>query len=62
MCVLLTNLKVPSRFRSSIQSIASMKDLTDTNYKSLDCHVMLTTILPIAIRAIDPLFLKMEIT
>jgi hypothetical protein len=38
-----------------------MKDLTVTNYNSHDCHVMLTTFLPIAIRAMNPLFLKMEI-
>jgi hypothetical protein len=39
-----------------------MKDLTVTNYNSHDCHVMLTTFLPIAIRAINPLFLNMAIT
>jgi hypothetical protein len=62
MCVWLKNLKVPSRFCSSIQSIVSMKDLTVTNYNSNDCYVMLTTFLPIAIRAINPMFLKMAIT
>jgi hypothetical protein len=56
MCVWLKNLKVPSRFCSSIRSIVSMKDLIVTNYNSDDCHVMLTTFLPIAIRAINPLF------
>jgi hypothetical protein len=39
-----------------------MKDMTVTNYNSHDCHVMLTTYLPIAIRAINLLFLKMTIT
>jgi hypothetical protein len=39
-----------------------MKDLTVTNYNSYDCHVMLITFLPIAIRAINPLLLKMTIT
>jgi hypothetical protein len=39
-----------------------MKDLMVTNYNSHDCHVMLTTFLPISIRAINPLFLKMTIT
>jgi hypothetical protein len=39
-----------------------MKDLTLTNYNSHDYHVMLTTFLPIAIRAINPVFLKMAIT
>jgi hypothetical protein len=50
MCVWLKNLKVLSGFCSSIRSIVSMKDLTLTNYNSHDCHVMLTTFLPIAIR------------
>jgi hypothetical protein len=62
MCVWLKNLRVPFRFCSSIQSIVSMKDLMVTNYNSHDCHVMLTTFLPIAIRAINPLFLNMTIT
>jgi hypothetical protein len=62
MCVWLKNLRVPSGFYSSIRSIVSMKDLTVTNYNSHDCHVMLTTFLPIVIRAINPLFLKMTIT
>jgi len=38
-----------------------MKDLALTNYNSNDCHVMLTTFLPIAIRAINPVFLKMVV-
>jgi hypothetical protein len=62
MCDWLKNLKVPSRFCSSIWSIVSMTYLTLTNYNSHDCHVMLTTFLPITIRAINPLFLKMAIT
>jgi uncharacterized Zn finger protein (UPF0148 family) len=62
ICVWLKNLKVPSGFCSNIRSIVSMKDLTLTNYNSHDCHVMLTTFLPIAIRAINPPFLKMAIT
>jgi hypothetical protein len=39
-----------------------MQDLTVINYNSYDCHVVLTTFLPIAIRAINPLFLKVAIT
>jgi hypothetical protein len=62
MCVWLKNLRVLSGFFSSIWSIVSMKDLTVTNYNSHDCQVMLTTFLPIAIRAINPLFFKMTIT
>jgi hypothetical protein len=62
MCVWFKNLKVPYGFCSSIRSIVSMKDLTLTNYNSQDCHVMLTTFPPIAIRAINPVFLKMIVT
>jgi hypothetical protein len=53
MCVWFKKLKVPSRFCSSIRSIVSMKDHTLTKYNSPDCYVMLTTFLPIAIRAIN---------
>jgi len=62
MCVWLKNLKVPSGFCSSIWSIVSMKELTLTNYKSHDCHVMLTTFLPIAIRAINLVWIKVAVT
>ena len=62
MCVWLKKLKVPSRFCSSIRSIVSMKDLTLTNYNSHDCHVILTTFLPIAIRAINPVWIKVTVT
>jgi len=62
ICEWLKKLKVPSGFCSNIRSLVSMKDLTFTNYNSHDCHVMLTTFLPIATRAINPVFLKMAIT
>ena len=62
MCVWLKNLKVPFDFCSNIRSLVSMKDLTLTNYNSHDCHVMLTTFLPITIRAINLVFLNMAIT
>jgi hypothetical protein len=39
-----------------------MKDLTLTNYNSHDCHVMLTTFLPIAIRAINLVWIKVVVT
>jgi hypothetical protein len=62
ICVWLKTLKVPSGFCSNIRSLMSMKDLTLTNYKSHDCHVMLTTFPPIAIRAIKLVFVKLAIT
>ena len=48
MCEWLKNLKVPFGFSSSLNSH--------------DCHVMLTTFLSIAIRAINQVFLKMAVT
>jgi hypothetical protein len=39
-----------------------MKDLTMTGYNSHDYHVMLTVFLPIVIRAICPVYVKMVIT
>jgi hypothetical protein len=59
--VWLKTLKLPSGFYSNIRSLVSMKDLTLTNYNFHDFHVMLTTFLPIAIRAIKPVFVKMAI-
>jgi hypothetical protein len=38
-----------------------MKDLTLTNYNSHDCHVMLTTFLPITIRAINLVWIKVAV-
>jgi len=40
----------------------SIKDLTLTNYNSHDCHIMLTTFLPIIIRAINPVWIKVAVT
>jgi hypothetical protein len=39
-----------------------MNDLQLTNCTSHDCHVMMTVFLPIAIRAIKPVYLRMVIT
>jgi hypothetical protein len=62
ICVWLKTLKVPSGFYSNIRRLVSMKDLILTNYNSHDCHVMLTTFFPIAIKAIKLVFVKMAIT
>jgi hypothetical protein len=59
MCVWLKTLEVTSGFPSNLRSLVSMKDLTLTNYNSYDCHIMLTTFLPIAIKATKSVFLKM---
>ena len=39
-----------------------MKDLSLCSYNCHDCHVLLTLFLPIAIRAIKPVYVKMVIT
>jgi hypothetical protein len=39
-----------------------MKDLLLYGYNCHDCHVLLTVFLPIAIRVIKPIYLKMVIT
>ena len=54
--------KVSTRFSANVKKLVSMKNLSITHCKAHDCHVMLTVLLPIAIRAIKPEFLKMAIT
>ena len=61
ICMWFKNLKIPSGFCSSIRSIMSMKYLILTNYNSHDCNVMLTTFLPITIRAINPIWIKVVV-
>lgn len=62
ICNFLRGVKVPTRFSANVKKLVSMKDLSITRFKAHDCHVMLTLFLPIAIRAIEPEFLKMAIT
>ena len=54
-------LKVPTGFSDNMKGLVSMKDLSIKG-KAHDCHVMLTVLLPISIRAIKPKYLKMVIT
>ena len=62
MCESLRGIQVPSRFTSNIRKLVSMKDLSLCVYNCHDCHVLLTVFLPIAIRAIKPVYVKMVIT
>jgi hypothetical protein len=62
ICKLIRGIKVPTGFSSNIKSLVSIKDLTMTGYNSRDCHIMLTVFLPIMIRAIRPVYVKMVIT
>ena len=62
MCENLRGIRVPSRFTSNIIKLVSMKDLSLCSYNCHDCHVLLTVFLPIAIRAIKSVYVKMVIT
>jgi hypothetical protein len=48
----LSSTKVPSRYSSNIKGILNMLEKKFTNLKSHDCHVLLTQLLPIALRGI----------
>jgi hypothetical protein len=58
----LRGIRVPSRFTSKIRKLVSMKDLSLCCYNCHDSHVLLTVFLPIAIRAIKLVYVKMVIT
>ena len=62
MCGSLRWIRVPSRFTTNIRKLVSMKDHSLCVYNCHDCHVLLTVFLPIAIRAIKPVYVKMIIT
>ncbi len=61
MCNCLRGVRVPTSFSSNIKRLVSMNDLSFSGYNSHDCHVMLTVFLAIAIRAIEPLHVKVVI-
>jgi hypothetical protein len=50
----LKSIKVPSGYSSNISKKVSMNDLKLIGMKSHDCHVLLTHLLPVAIRGILP--------
>jgi hypothetical protein len=62
MCESLRGIRVLSRFTSNIRKLVLMKDLTLCGYNCHDSHVLLMVFLPIAIRAIKPVYVKMVIT
>ena len=49
-------------YSSNIKNLVSMKDLKLVGMKSHDCHVMMTQMLPIAIRCIKPDYVKLAVT
>src|SRR6266540_7324030 len=55
ICKCLRGVGVPTGYSSNIKNLVSMKALKLIGMKSHDCHVMMTQMLPIAIRNILPL-------
>nr|GEV77847.1 hypothetical protein [Tanacetum cinerariifolium] len=53
-CQCLQGIKVPSSYSDNIKKLVSMKDLKLSGIKSHDCHVLMTQMIPIAIRRILP--------
>ena len=54
--------RVPTGYSSNIKNLVSMKDLKLVGIKSHDCHVMMTQMLPIAIRGVKPDYVKLAVT
>jgi hypothetical protein len=50
----LNSMKVPSGYSSNIKGIISMKDKKFTNLKAHDCHMLMTQLLPVALRGVLP--------
>ena len=50
----LNNIKVPSGFSSNIKCIINVPEKKFYNLKSHDCHVLMTQLLPVALRGILP--------
>ncbi|KAK1627369.1 hypothetical protein QYE76_001684 [Lolium multiflorum] len=50
----LSSIKVPSGFSSNIKGIINMSEKKFQNLKSHDCHVIMTQLLPVALRGLLP--------
>jgi hypothetical protein len=50
----LSSIKVPSGFSSNIKGIINMTEKKFQNLKSYDCHVIMTQLLPVALRGLLP--------
>ncbi|XP_071688248.1 uncharacterized protein [Rutidosis leptorrhynchoides] len=61
-CQCLHGIKVPSGYSTNIRKLVSMKDLKLLGMKSHDCHVLMTQMIPIAIRGILPNRIRHTIT
>ena len=61
-CECLQRVKVPSGYSSNISKLVSIKDLKLLGLKSHDCHVLMTHMIPVAIRGILPINVRQTIT
>jgi hypothetical protein len=61
-CQCLHSIKVPSGYSSNIKKLVSMKDMKLKGMKSHDCHVLMTQMIPVAIRGILPKAVRQTIT
>ena len=62
ICKCLRRVRLPMGYSSNIKNLVSMKDLKLVSMKSHDYHVMMTHMLPIAIRCIKPDYVKLAVT
>ena len=62
ICKCLRGVRVPIGYSSNINNLVSMKDLKLVGIKSHDCHVMIMRMLPIAIRGVNPDYIKLIVT
>nr|GEV30882.1 hypothetical protein [Tanacetum cinerariifolium] len=60
-CKCLHGVKVPFGYSANIKNLVSMKDLKLLGMKSYDCHVLLTQMIPIAIRGVMPPLVRQTI-
>src|SRR4051812_1584253 len=57
----LFSIKVPSGFSSNIKGIVNMKEKKFQNLKSHDCRVLMTQMLPVALRGLLPESVRLAI-
>ncbi|KAD2804018.1 hypothetical protein E3N88_37395 [Mikania micrantha] len=61
-CKCLYDIKVPSNYSANIKRLVSIKDCKMLGMKSHDCHVLMTHMIPIAIRGLLPENVRHTIT
>jgi hypothetical protein len=57
----LNTMKIPSRYSSNIQGRINTKEKRFTNLKSHDYHILMTQLLPVALRGILPKNVRLAI-